>query len=38
MDVELLIAFAIGVWILFRFSEWETLDEYAERMARKKGN
>ena len=36
--MELLIAFAIGVWLLFRFSEWETLEQYAERMARKNGN
>ena len=35
--MELLIGFGIAVWLLFALSEEETLEQYAERMAKKQG-
>ena len=37
MMMELLIGFVIAVWLLFALAEEETLEQYAERMAKKQG-
>lgn len=37
MKMELLIGFAIAVWLLFALAEDETLEDFARREARKHG-